>query len=587
MKFKSKYTILLTLLVTQLSYSKKKDENIGAEVVNVVKPYTPSISDAFKVKETPSFDDDETANKENIKYNIFSFPVASTFTPSKGKAAGVEKSAKDKLYSNYLTLAAGNFGTINTELFITQNISNSEYFGGMLRHISSQGGINDVVLDNKFFDTSLDVTYGIKSRNLSWNADLGYRNQSYNWYGMNPLVYSPLILEDQATLINSVNELQNYQTINAGGRLTLNESIFKEGSFKFTRFWDKFGSGENRFYAKPSIEFEINEAKIKANILFDYINGKFDKDYNDVIGIKYGFANIGFQPSYQINTEDVSVNLGATFMYSAASEGGESKFFIYPSITASYKVVGDLMIAYAGAEGALKQNSYHDFVQENFFVSPTLAIAPTDQKFDIYVGLKGKLANAIGYNIRGSYLNEAGKSLFLSNTFSHYNTNKEGYAFGNSFDVVYDNVKTINFYGELKADFTKNVTFGISGTFSSYATDVQEEAWNLPAINIASNLDIKITPKWYAGTKVFFVGERKDNTLVQTLMTIYPPTYYNETTSIDSYFDLNAHIGYKHNDRLTFFLKGNNLAGQNYQRWINYPVQGIQVLLGGNYKFDF
>ena len=67
MKFKSKYTILLTLLVTQLSYSQKKDENIGAEVVNVVKPYTPSISDAFKVKETPSFDDDETANKENIK----------------------------------------------------------------------------------------------------------------------------------------------------------------------------------------------------------------------------------------------------------------------------------------------------------------------------------------------------------------------------------------------------------------------------------------------------------------------------------------------------------------------------------------
>ncbi len=575
------------ILSTQFSFSQKKDENIGTEVVNVVKPYTPTISDAFKVKETPSFDDEETANKELIKYTIFSFPVASTFTPSKGKAAAVDKSAQEKLYDNYLTLGAGNFGTVNAELFITQAISNSEYFGGMLRHKSSQGGIKDVVLDDKFFDTAIDLTYGSKSRSVSWSADLGYQNQSYNWYGLNPIVYAGLTPDDQLLFIDEINEKQTYHTINVGGRLSLNESIFKEGTLKFTRFWDGFSSSENRVYVKPSLEFEINEEKIKANFVLDYINGTFAKDYNDIAGIKYGFANVGFNPSYQINRDDLSVNLGATFMYSAASQGGNSKFLIYPSVTASYKVVGDLMIAYAGAEGNLKQNSYRDFVQENFFISPTLAIAPTDQKFDIYVGLKGKLANSIGYNIRGSYLNEAGKALFLSNTFSHYNTNQEGYTFGNSFDVVYDNIKTVSFYGELKADFTKNVAFGVSGTFNTFATDFQEEAWNLPSLNVAANLDFNITPKWYAGTKVFFVGERKDISFVQTALAIYPPTYTTETITLDSYFDLNAHIGYKHNERMTFFLKGSNLAGQNYQRWANYPVQGIQVLLGANYKFDF
>ena len=39
------------ILVSQFSFSQKKDENIGTEVVNVVKPYTPTISDAFKVKD--------------------------------------------------------------------------------------------------------------------------------------------------------------------------------------------------------------------------------------------------------------------------------------------------------------------------------------------------------------------------------------------------------------------------------------------------------------------------------------------------------------------------------------------------------
>ncbi len=575
------------IIATQFSFAQKPNENIGTEVVNVVKPYTPTISDAFKVKETPSFDDDETTNKENINYTIFSFPVASTFTPSKGKAAGVDKSAQEKLFSNYLTLAAGNFGTANAELFITQNISNNEYFGGMLRHRSSQGGIKDIVLDDNFSTTSLDLTYGSKSRDLSWSTDLGYQNQSYNWYGLNPITYSVLIPDDQIVFIDAINEKQTYHTLNVGGRLSLNESIFKEGTIKFTRFWDKFSSSENRFYAKPALEFDVMEEKINANFIFDYINGSFAKDYLAVDSIKYGFTNIGFQPSFQINKEDLSVNLGATFVYSAASNAGESKFFIYPNVTASYKLVGDLMIAYAGAEGNLKQNSYHDFVQENVFVSPTLNIAPTDQKAEIYVGLKGKLANSIGYNIRGSFMNEEGKALFLSNNFSHYNTNDEGYAFGNSFDVVYDNIKTVSFYGELKADFSKNVSFGINGTFSSYATGDQEEAWNLPGINVAANLDFNITPKWYAGTKVFFVGERKDITFVPSALAVYPPFYSAETITLDSYFDLNAHIGYKHNERLTFFLKGNNLAGQNYQRWVNYPVQGIQVLVGGNYKFDF
>jgi hypothetical protein len=37
-------------MVLQVSFAqKRREENIGSEVVNVVKPYTAAISDAFKV----------------------------------------------------------------------------------------------------------------------------------------------------------------------------------------------------------------------------------------------------------------------------------------------------------------------------------------------------------------------------------------------------------------------------------------------------------------------------------------------------------------------------------------------------------
>ena len=384
------------------------------------------------------------------------------------------------------------------------------------------------------------------------------------------------------TIANS-DEQQTYHTLYIGGRLVL-DNILKESSLKFTRFWDAFGSAENRFVAKPSLEFDIIEHKIKADFIVDYISGSFDQNLDKTASIKYGFTNIGFQPSIKIQKDDLTVNAGVGFFYSAAQESGESKFFIYPQVTGSYKIVGDLMILYAGLEGTLQQNSYHDFVQDNFFVSPTLAVAPTDQKFDIYAGLKGKLASSISYNIRGSYKNEDGKALFRSNIYNLSNANTDGYTYSNSFDVVYDKVKTVSFFGELKADFSKNVSFGINGTFSSFSTDAEKEAWNLPAIKLATTLDVNITPKWYAGTSLFFVGERKDFFRQATVTLPFPP---DENITLKSFFDLNAHVGFKYSERLTFFLKGNNLANQDYQRWLNYPVQGLQILGGASYKFDF
>ena len=180
------------------------------------------------------------------------------------------------------------------------------------------------------------------------------------------------------------------------------------------------------------------------------------------------------------------------------NQNNDNKFLLYPQINASYKVVGDLMIFYAGAEGDLEQNSYMDFVNENPFVSPTLYITPTDKKYDVFAGLKGKFADNVSYNVRASYLNESNKALFKSNDFNENSAN-EDYAYGNSFQVVYDDMKTLSFFGELKADFTEDVSFGINGTFNSYTNDVQQEAWNLPTIKLNSTLDYAITKKWFAG----------------------------------------------------------------------------------------
>ena len=578
------FPIVALLLLSQIAFAQKKDENIGSEVVNIVKPYTPTISDAFKVKEMPVLDDDDNAKKEVIQYNIFSFPVASTFTPNKGKAAAVDKQEREKLYKNYATLGFGNYGTANAELFITENINKNSYVGGMIRHLSSQGGIKDLVLDDKFYNTSLDVTYGVRERDINWNVDLGVKNQIFNWYG---LPTSTIFFDE--TTINAIDAKQTYNTIALGGKMSTKDGLFSEGSLLFKRFSDGFGSGEDRFNINPAFDFDVMDQKINADFLVDYVGGSFERQYEVDEELKYSNVIFGTKPSILYQQDDLSVQIGAGIFYTTGKFNGasDSKLFVYPNVKASYRIVGDLLIGYAGAEGGLNQNSYADFVDQNPFVSPTMFVAPTDNKYDIYVGLKGKLADAIAFNVRGSYNNEDNKALFLSNEFNPMYANTEGYAFGNSFGVVYDNLKTLSLFGELKADFSKKVTFGINGTYNNFSTENAAEAWNLPQLKIASTLDIDITEKWYAGASVFFVGERKDLISVQSDATVFPPIFESRTVTLDSFFDLNAHLGYKYNKRLTAFLRGNNLANQQYNRWANFPVQGIQVLLGANYKFDF
>lgn len=578
------------LLFVQFGVAQKKNEKIRTEEVNVVKSYTPTISDAFKIKETPALNDEVNSAKETVKYSIFSFPVASTFTPSKGGAESVEKEELGRFYKSYATLGAGNYGTINAELFVTQDLNSEEYVAGMFRHLSSQGGIKGVDLDNAFYDTSLDLTYGAEAKELSWNVNLGYQNQIYNWYGL-PTAFMNLISPTTKTsLINSIDPRQVYNTIALDSKIEFNESILEAASFRFAHFSDAFGSSENRFYAKPSFKFNAFGKEIRLNAIVDYLGGQLDENYTktNLNPIEYRFTNFGISPSYELEKDDWTMRLGVGMYYSLGGKSSTNKMYFYPQVSASHKVVGDLMIFYAGAEGGLDQNSYLNFVDQNPFLSPTSIISPTDSKYDVFAGLKGKLAATISYNIRGSYSNENNKALFKSNDFSAELTNQP-YAFGNSLQVVFDRVKTARLFGEIKADVSEALRFGANGTIAFYNTESQEEAWNLPAIQLNANVDYTINSKWYAGADVFFVGSRKDLQINRDIayIQIYPPVYNNAPTTLKSFVDLNAHLSYKHSERLTGFLKANNIANQMYERWLNFPVQGFQLVLGANYKFDF
>jgi hypothetical protein len=568
----------MALLCVVISFSQERDKDtINTDVINVVKPYTPSISDAFKLKEIPSLDDEETTTKKEIKYNIFSFPVASTFTPAKGKAAVVEKEKPAKLYDNYATIGVGTYTTILGEVYLNHAINRTESVGGYVSHHSSQGGIDDLLLDDDFSNSKVNVNYSKSLRDLSWKVDAGFQHQSYNWYGL------PQPFFDQITA-DMLDVSHSFYDFHFGADIDFNDTYINSGSMLFRRFGDNQGSGENRFVLKTTFDVPINGKKISTDLSFDYINGSFDRAYVSIDELKYGNFNIGFAPTYQIKEDDLTVNLGFSAYYLNDSEAGKNKFYIYPKVTTSYRLVNDVLIAYGGIEGGLNQNSYYGFANENQFVSPTLFVMPTDQQYNAYVGLKGKLSNNMSYNISGKYLADRNKALFKNNTILNYSP-QEDYDYGNSFGIVYDDVDTFSIAGDINVDVSRNFKLTLKAEYFSYSVKGDNQAWNLPDIKGSLFMDYQINEHWFTGVNLFYVGERKDQFELEGAFNPGDPLL--TTIILDSYFDANAHLGYHINDKISVFAKANNIANTEYQRWINYPTQSIQFLAGATFKFDF
>ncbi|MBT0608850.1 TonB-dependent receptor [Aequorivita echinoideorum] len=555
-----------------------QEKELGTEVVNIVKPYTPTISDAFKVKETPNLNDSITTQKKEVKYSIFSVPVASTFTPAKGTATNVEKAKPIKLYDNYATLGFGNYTSVLGELYSNFEISRTDNAGFFFRHNSSQGDIDGVRLDNKYYDTSLDGNYTSRQKDATYKLDAGVEHQVFNWYGL-PEDY--LNFTDE--MVAGIDPQQTYLSGHAGGSIAIDDSFFEKASVNIRYLGDSFSSSEFNAILKPELSFPLETLTLKIDGDIDYLSGSFERNYENTSEINYSFLNVGISPSVIFVNNDLTFSLGVSGFVSLDSENSETDFSLYPNINASYRLVDEILIVYAGAEGGLQQNTFYNFKEENPFVSPTLAIAPTKNLYEGFGGIKGKLSNSVGYNLRAAYGKDENRVLFQANPLKVILPDFKGYENGNSFNVVYDDVNTLSVFGELQVAVSDKFSLGINANYFNYSTDLQAQAWNLPDLKASVFSNFNITEQLYGGASLFFVGERND--LVFSNDPVLSGTNFEVT--LDAYLDANVHFGYRFTERLSIFVKGSNLLSDNYEKWLNYPVQGIQGLAGATYKFDW
>ncbi|MDC6355412.1 MULTISPECIES: TonB-dependent receptor domain-containing protein [unclassified Robiginitalea] len=581
-----RYTgLIAALLTTAAGWGQDETDDLGTETVTVVRSYTPTVSDARKIQSLPSLQDSIALQKKPVQYEIHSVPVASTFTPAKGQAAAVERARPEKLFNSYAALGLGNYNNALADFYISRDFDRgNKRIDVGLNHLSSRGDIDGTPLDTDFYNSGLDVTYSQRDRDWEWNASAGMEHRRYNWYGVDTG-----LLEEGETSVAGIDETQDYFRGSLQGQVHMEDTYFTDAELQVSRFWDAVESAENRLRFTAAFEFPVTEESLGLGLEIDYLGGHFENapqsQYINDTEIDYQYLIAGVRPGLLMLRDDLKLFLGARITAGLDLENSENNFYIYPSVEASYNLLEENVIAYGGVDGGLDQNSYYEFSRVNPFVSPTLAVMPTDRQYEAYLGLKGQLTPSVSYNLKGSYAAENFKPLFILNPINETRNDEKGYIYGNSFRVFYDDIRTLGVFGELQFSVNRNFSLGLNASVYEYDTETDNPAWNLPNLEGNLTLDYQHDSGWYLGANLFYVGERED--FVSRAQPATPPDQFPaQQLTLDGYFDANARVGYHINPQLSIFARGSNLAGNQYQRWANFRVQGLQVLAGVSYKFD-
>lgn len=586
---KIRFLLFLSFITSFVGFAQEQQKDtVQTEVVEVITTFNPKIADAKKIKNNPDLEFSKRTEKKELGYKIFSAPVASTFVPKSGVIKGIDVGVKERLYKNYIAAGYGNFASPYFEAFLHSSARFRNEFGINAKYLASNNNIENTQLNSTFSNFNLDAFYKKEDRYFNWKIGLHTENNNYNWYGLPQLAFNEEVL-------NIIEETQQYSTIKLTGEFVFNDSYIDFVNLSVSNFTDQFNSNEVRINFDGKLDYPLykifrgfrgdNDITLQTN--FEYLSGKFENNYAATESINYEITTITLAPSYKYAYKNFTLNSIVKTTFSLDSENNSNNFLLLPNIHLKSPIYKQYASIYGGFKSNLYTNTYQSFAEENPFVSPTLFITQTLEKSNFYIGLNGNITNAITYNLKASVKNEEDKPLFLrnnsksdGNTFTINENPLLGYEYGNSFRIFYDDVETTSFFAELAYEFSEHLSFNIQANYNNFTLTNATSPWNLPSTEALFTTKYKRN-KWFATATIFYVDERTD--------ILYNGQFSSALAgiqNIDSFVDINLNGGYHFNSRLSAFLRVNNLLNNQYQRFANFNVQGLQILGGITYKFD-
>ncbi|HPE18945.1 MAG TPA: hypothetical protein PLM76_09920 [Tenuifilaceae bacterium] len=544
----------ITLVANLASYGQ---ENDLTKEVQVVKPYEPSISDAFKINQMPQVEDTIKLTP-SFTYNLALRPVRTEFPVKPIPAARMVAEPLNKVYRSYIKFGYGNYNSPLAEFYLSNVRSKNWSYGVAVKHHSSFGDIkidNNDKVDGGFAKTSI-MAFGKRMFEKSvLSASGGFRYYSYNFYGVDTMAI-PIVPQIG---FNPDEQYQRSLFVDISYHSTHSDSTHINHKFNggFKAFADNYGMEQNTFSLKAEIDKFFKTERVGGTVEFTHHmkNSTLDSANNTIFR---------FSPWMGLFGKQWRVKIGVNFAYDANSSGNQSHFF--PTGTMSYDIVSHYVIPYIEFSGYLEDNNYAKLLSENPWIEPGLDVWNTRHKFIMMGGVKGNFNPRIAYNVNASFS-------LVDSMYFYVNPSSTGTYLENRFNVVFDNIQHKRFLGELTVAATSSINIFLQAEFNSYSMDKLKEPWHKPnylgRALITYNLQNKILLK----SGFYIEGKR------------YIQSLTGAAQEIDGIIDLNLGVEYRYNSRLSAFLDLNNLTNHRHHAWYLYPTQHFNMKIGATYSF--
>lgn len=536
-----------------------QNKGIGDEEITITKERSVQLQKANRVFEKiPT--EEKAPTKRKMAYTFFEKkPVGIEeieFTPNIVSPVDDNKRGRTQSsgYANYFKVGGGNFGRFYAETFINSDQSQNLVFGiHGLHNSAKRGPIQGVNSGINLDQIKVDGKYN--SGGFELKGNIGYELRNYRFFGYDTLNYD-LSKEEIKQKLNIFNFGVTLQNTNA------NPIIDYEIKTNLRTLKDNFEASELDWGTQFNATFPVVENTVTAMVEGEmYLTQRTDDYFENPVRKRNLFRIL---PSFNVDFNQFNAKLGfkAVNEYDQITEINQTKGF--PTVTLTYKTPS-LFYFFAGYDGDIIRNTLGSMLDENPWLKPQVNLLNTTKDQEYFIGSRGDLFSGLNYNFKASYGKFSG--LYFFNTY-------EGDPITRQFEIFYDNNQTdfVNVSAEFNFQPKEFWRTNLTADYWYYETSEDfNHPYHRPSFEGRLGNTFVVSEKIVSNIDFYYIG----STYARD-----PFTY--EDVKLPAITDLNAEFTYLFSEQFAFFVKLNNIIGKNYQRFYNYPQQGLNFLVGIN-----
>ena len=146
----------------------------------------------------------------------------------------------------------------------------------------------------------------------------------------------------------------------------------------------------------------------------------------------------------------------------------------------------------------------------------------------------------------------------------------------NKFNVIYDNINLLQVKASLGYIRIKDLDMRLFAAYYHYIPKDEDKAWHMPNFEMGLDAGYTFKEKYTVKASILALGSKYAKTWQEAVVV---------PQKIKGAFDLGAGFEYRINRMVSAYADVNNILNQHYQRWYEYPVQGILVMAGAKLSF--